>query len=117
MGLAMLAAVGPLAAQAPDLSTPERTVQAFLAAIERADGAALAACFSDSAEGEFADVRAQRLDADDWREWQDLFRGATLGEVRTGVSPGVAHASLKLRERDETLHLVRERDGWRITGF
>lgn len=96
---------------AADYASPEATVKTLIAACADKDKAALAACFSESSEGEFRPIIEQTATDEMWNEFFDLFKGATV----TGSDGD--KVNVKLTKRDETIGLKKEGDVWKIMGF
>lgn len=96
---------------AADYSTPEATIKTLIAACAAKDKAGLSACFSKASEGEFKSIVEQTATEEEWTEFFEFFKGATI----TGSEgPKVA---VKLTKRDEEITLAKEGSDWKVMGF
>jgi len=96
---------------AADYSTPEATIKTLIAACTAKDKAGLSACFSKTSEGEFKSIVEQTATDEEWTEFFDFFKGATI----TG-SDGPKVAVTPTKHAAE-ITLAKEGSDWKVMGF
>lgn len=95
--------------------SPAAAVEGLIAACAKGDQAAVGACFSAQAPGEFQALRQGKVPAKDFQQLCQLFAGAKVGEV--SLKGDRARVAVQLSSRAETLTLIKERGSWRVLDF
>lgn len=96
--------------------TPEKVVEAFIAAGASRDVDALSECLSAGCESEFRPLKEKTASSEDLDGLAQLVQGGTVQGV-DAESSEKAVVRVKFGSRDEQIHVEKTDKGWQIVAF
>jgi len=98
-------------------TTPEASIETFLAAAAAGDLDRLSQCFSDKAPGEWDGLRNKTAGKRELDQLAEFVQGAIVGNANLSRDGVTATVPVRFRARDETIKMINTPNGWRIVDF